>query len=506
MRALLALTAGVSGAWLIFKKDSRVVESPSNQLLPRSTGRLRFNSHYITREVKTIGVIGGGRAGVITAKTLAEQGYLVEVLELKPNFEGEGRHIARQRLPGLCHSLPDFTFFYASEAHKLPELSSASSLSRVPTAADISSFYDAYLQRFNLRPLVQYGTAVSQIAQETDGTWAVSTSKGTKKYDFVVLATGLNSVQRVPNVPGLGSFQGDVLYTDEFFASDDETVMDKQVVVIGSNADSLEAVLKASPKAHSVTHLLHRSLWLQKLPWWVQYSKAGAVFQPSAYPESVWHSLLTPARQLYNFLHSLASKPVPRPDMSKASFTARFDCRPMLGLHDAYLSTKAKSLRSKFLVKANGIDTETGFIPADLIVLATGYRPQTFMLPAEQDGMWLYRSIVYPGVANLAVVGLTNTPYHGLVTNLQAVWLAEALRGRVLLPSVVDMKQDCITRRDHARKQGGPLLSYSWSSQHLLAQLLKDMAIRTNRRESVWDDWTKVLLAEDYESVLTHRV
>lgn len=46
------------------------------------------NTHFLNKIPKNIGIIGGGFTGVITCKTLVEQGYNVEVLEKNSEVGG----------------------------------------------------------------------------------------------------------------------------------------------------------------------------------------------------------------------------------------------------------------------------------------------------------------------------------------------------------------------------------------------------------------------------------
>ncbi len=87
-------------------------------------------------------------------------------------------------------------------------------------------------------------------------------------------------------------------------------------------------------------------------------------------------------------------------------------------------------------------------LPCDALVCATGFRKSYAYLPADAraaldvqaDGLYLYRHVLPPRVADLAFVGsevatISNIATHGL----QAEWLAAALRGRAALPAPADM-------------------------------------------------------------------
>ena len=81
-------------------------------------------------------------------------------------------------------------------------------------------------------------------------------------------------------------------------------------------------------------------------------------------------------------------------------------------------------------------------VACDLLVCATGYKPSHFGLEDSDGDIFLYRYILKPGIKNIAAIGWLETFFNPLIYNIQAVWLAEVLRGKVKLPSVKEMEID----------------------------------------------------------------
>ena len=141
---------------------------------------------------------------------------------------------------------------------------------------------------------------------------------------------------------------------------------------------------------------------------------------------------------------------------------------------------------------------------ADVIIFATGF--QRSLLGIGDD--WRYRNVISPGLKNCAVIGIVNTYCNTLQTNLQAVWLAEVLRGKIKLPSLSEMKKDIEDRKAYSLSviPYPSWASFSWLPYPINDQLLEDMGLPTNRKKNRFAYWTEPIKPEDYRLVVTHRV
>ena len=158
--------------------------------------------------------------------------------------------------------------------------------------------------------------------------------------------------------------------------------------------------------------------------------------------------------------------------------------------------------------------TETGVIvndeeiKADLIVFATGFEREYMGLPADDDGLWLYRNTISPSLKNFAAIGIVNTYCNPLYTNIQAVWLSEVLRGRVRLPGDYKMIEDIKERKDYTRTiiNGEGTISFSWFPYPMIDQFLKDMGLPVERKKNRLEYWFEPIKPSDYTDVVTHRL
>jgi len=155
----------------------------------------------------------------------------------------------------------------------------------------------------------------------------------------------------------------------------------------------------------------------------------------------------------------------------------------------------------------HGVLSDGTKIEADLVIYATGFNREYFGIKAEEDGLWMYRNTLLPGVKNFAVVGIINTYCNPLYTNIQAVWLAEVLRGRVRLPGDFAMNEDIIRRKEYTRKviSGEATISFSWFPYPMIDQMLRDMGLPENRKKNLYSYWADPINPADYKEVVTHR-
>ena len=113
-RAAITLTS-LAGAYYYVHKPRPVVQVTGEpyQELSKAAYANHPNKHFLSKVPETIGIIGGGVAGLCTAKELLTQGYAVEVLEKNSGLGGVWfENYADARLQGhyTSYLFPDFGF------------------------------------------------------------------------------------------------------------------------------------------------------------------------------------------------------------------------------------------------------------------------------------------------------------------------------------------------------------------------------------------------------------
>ena len=168
---------------------------------------------------RTLGalVVGGGPAGLATSHALQRRGISHRVLE-----RGEG--------PGWvwANLYDSLTLHTGRHMSHLPGKGFDAGTPLFVPRADFVRYLDDYTRQFQL-PL-DAGVDVTNLARH-DGTWVAETSRGLLSARCVVLATGIVSNPRIPDLPGRDSFVGTVLHSSEYRRP--APFVGKRVLVVG---------------------------------------------------------------------------------------------------------------------------------------------------------------------------------------------------------------------------------------------------------------------------------
>ncbi|OMJ72686.1 hypothetical protein SteCoe_28820 [Stentor coeruleus] len=510
-KGILALGCLTCGTYFYFKipLPGFQIKGEPYQLLPKASKSDHPNKHFLTSlPMKTICIIGGGIAGCITAKTLTQQGYQVEVLDKNPsfgglwykNYDGSGLQYQREH-----YNIPDFPF---------------ESKEDFPHSPEIVKYIESYAEKFGIKPYFKFNTKVENIKQELDKTWTVITEEGKKNYDFLILCTGSYNKPYIPKIHGSERFKGKILHSSEFINVENE-YKGKKIIVIGSGKSAFDVINQARKYGADVSAVMHRIHWLVPLDidffgiplCYLNLSRFGGLFLDPYYSEKSWFDLVTGffSPLYWHAITWAIKRGLPYPLQSKESYKKE-KCFGD-GVMDREISDEINQgnimlYRDKVdEISENGVKIHGKIVPADIVVFATGFKREFFSLPVEKDGLWLYRNILIPGKKNLAVIGIVNTYCNPLYMNIQAVWLAEVLRGSVRLPKKKIMFKDVENRKTYTRDiiSGDSTISFSWFPYPPIDQLLTDMEISRIRKPSRFKHWFEPIKPEDYKTVVTHR-
>jgi cation diffusion facilitator CzcD-associated flavoprotein CzcO len=291
-----------------------------------------------------------------------------------------------------------------------------------------------YLQdcadRFDVRPLVRFGTALTSARREGDR-WRIATSRGELTADVLVLATGALSEPAVPDIPGLATFPGTVMHTARWDPAVD--LAGQRVAVIGTGASAIQAVPELQPVVRELVLVQRTPPWVlphldHAIPGW-----ARRMYRAFPFLQRASRALIQAAREMLalGFLHPAIlraahrfarwnlARQVPDPAL-RARLTPDYTlgCKRVL-LSDRYLPAltrpnvrvvdgPVREIRGRVLVTPEG---EHG---VDAIVLATGFRVLDMPIAGAvhgSDGRSL--ADVWAGSPR-AHLGLTVTGFPGL--------------------------------------------------------------------------------------------
>jgi cation diffusion facilitator CzcD-associated flavoprotein CzcO len=491
--------------------------------------------------VKRVAVIGGGVAGLQTARALRAYGFEPVVFEQAPeiggvwrsNYTGFGLQVPKQ-----LYEFPDFPF-------QVPE-------GYYPTGPEVQSYILAYADKFKLRPHIRTSTTVKSVAPRADGKrgWTVTTSPAAGPgvasdrvdVDFAVVCTGMYNKPSVPAMDGVASFKGRIIHSAEY--TDKSVAKGKQVVVIGGGKSALDCASESAKAGAASTTLVQRSphwgtprkiaglipfqyVFLSRLgqalvSWYkgALPTAPGSVKAAHAALSVVMGPVFALVGELFAF--QLGQK---GPRRVKGTDVVR-DFYGFAQVHDTTFksmvaSGKVKPVtgRVEKLEADAAVLTDGTRVLADVIVLGTGFTKSYDVFDAstrsklgvQADGLYLYRNVLPPSVPDLAFVGsevatISNITTHGL----QAEWLARLLTGKVALPAPEAMEAAV---RDHTSWARGWMPETSSRSNlvllhqiHYHDRILKDMGVPHRRKgANVLAELFMPYQPRDYDGILKYE-
>jgi cation diffusion facilitator CzcD-associated flavoprotein CzcO len=421
-----------------------------------------------------IAVVGAGVAGLCTASVLHRAGHEVVVHDRTADVGGVWS--AERRYPGLCTQSARDT--YAFSDHPMP-----ADYPEWPDGAQVQAYLESYVEHAGIAPLLRLSTEVVHAAPRPGGGWTVRTrprSAGPESggdedvadYDHLVVANGVFSEPLLPELPGADDFvaAGGVLTTAGAYRAED--ARGAHAVVVGYGKSACDVAVATSTVAASTDVIARQLLW--KMP-----RRVGNVL-------NFKHLLLTRMgealfryirlRGFERFLHGPG-------DPLRRGLLAGVGAVATRQLHLRELDLVPRGRFADIVKNAIGLTTEGFFegveagtirvhrdrtvarllekdgaphaelsdgtvLPADLVVCATGYRPEVAFLDEEvrarlldeRGNYLLYRQIEPVAVDDLSFAGYNSSFFSPLNAEMAAVWLAARLAGRVALPDRATMR------------------------------------------------------------------
>ncbi|KAG7402321.1 Flavin-containing monooxygenase FMO GS-OX1 [Phytophthora boehmeriae] len=184
--------------------------------------------------VKRVGIIGGGAAGIITAKCLREVGHDVVVFEKAGNVGGvwkydESADAASSVLYKSLHTnLP-------TSIMQLKDLEFQDGVSSFPSHTEVLTYLRRYSKHFQVDDVVRLNSAVTGLSRVSDK-WKISVSSKDKAdydehFDRVVICNGHFSKPSLAQINGIENFKGVVSHSRAYRTP--EPYKGKRVLVIG---------------------------------------------------------------------------------------------------------------------------------------------------------------------------------------------------------------------------------------------------------------------------------
>lgn len=449
------------------------------------------------KHIKTIGIIGAGLSGIVTAKTCLEYGYEVKVFEKDPELGGVWA--SSRRYVGVTTQNTKDTYFFS-------DLPMPKDFPEWPAGEQVQSYLFAYAEKFNVLPKIRFSSEVVSVEFE-ENRWLIEAKENgilrTEQVDFLIVCNGTFSDPFIPSIPGIDTFisaGGEVLHSTAF--KNTEISRDKRMIVVGYSKSAHDVVAAGAETARSAHLVFREAKW--KIPRYVKginakyalLNRMGEAFiKPDKHNslEKFVHRIGLPGRML-----AFMQKEIRRKQMLD-----ELGLVPSCGIKDQAFGeitmetpgffqkvkdgkiivkqTEIASFAAKSVTLTNG---ET--LDCDLIVFATGFKQTVPFLPErfmnkllDKQGNYLLYHHILPAIPALAFVGYNTSIQSTISAEFAALWVCEYLEGRIARPSeaeIIEEGTNFLKWRSQFRQNSACRgLSTMPGTIHHVDTLLKDM-------------------------------
>ncbi len=394
----------------------------------------RMNGHRTPGvSTRSVAVVGAGFGGVGAAVLLRGAGYeRVTVFERGERVGGVWQH---NSYPGAACDVPSHLYEYSFEPN--PRWSR-----RYAPQAEIQAYVEDVARRHGVLEQIRTGVEVTHARWDDQrSVWVLQTSAGEHEADVLVTACGQLSVPKTPTIAGLERFEGPVFHTARW--RHDVDLTGKRVAVLGTGCSAIQVVPAIQSRAAHIDVFQRSPGWtipkmdfayserskrlFERYPALQRLDRAAvfAFMELGAVGMTRYRWLLRPFRALARMQIEKAIKdPALR---EKVTPVDEVGCKRLM-LTDEWYPTLTKAnvelvTEAVAEVTPDGIRTRDGRVhPADVLVLATGFRSHAFVAPMEiwgRDGRSLaeswsevaraYLGLSVPGFPNMFLLYGPNT-------------------------------------------------------------------------------------------------
>src|SRR5947209_6436024 len=193
-------------------------------------------------------VVGAGFSGLYLLHRLRGLGLRVRVYDAAGDVGGTWYW---NRYPGARCDIPTTDYTYSFD----PELEKAWTWSeKYATQPEILAYLGFVADRYDLRPDIEFNTRVEGARWDDESSrWRLRTDTGKEvSARYYVMASGCLSVPKSPDVPGAGSFSGEVYFTGKW-PHEQVNFTGKRVAVIGTGSSGIQSIPLIAQEASQLT-------------------------------------------------------------------------------------------------------------------------------------------------------------------------------------------------------------------------------------------------------------
>ncbi|EFA82968.1 hypothetical protein PPL_03746 [Heterostelium album PN500] len=210
---------------------------------------------------RTVAIIGGGPAGLVSCKSALEAGMLPTLFEKNRDIGGvwsksSGFVWDSLRVNFAVYAMVFSDFPWEADWHT----------GNYPPHVQLSQYLERYANHFNLMKHIKFNSTVTRVYQAPGSQrWTVQYNQDqSETFDCVIVASGKFNNPRTPNIPGIESFTGTYIHSREY--KNRQQFRGQSFLVVGDNHSGAEisADLAGNHDDVSVTQLMKRPKWIIK--------------------------------------------------------------------------------------------------------------------------------------------------------------------------------------------------------------------------------------------------
>uniref|UniRef100_A0A147BGF9 Flavin-containing monooxygenase n=2 Tax=Ixodes ricinus TaxID=34613 RepID=A0A147BGF9_IXORI len=224
---------------------------------------------------KRIAIVGGGSAGIASAKSCLEEDLEPVVFERTDALGGLWRYRekAEEGVPNLMK---------ATIINTCKEMSSFSDFPPPREFANymhhtmLVRYFELYADHFGVTKHIRFNTDVVKVSKSSDydetGRWVVTVKTlgqdpVTETFDGVLVCSGHHVYPHVPTFKGLDKFKGTVFHTHDYKLPD--AYRDKRILIIGVGNSGADVAVDLCPGADKVYLSTRRGCWvIRRVGFW----------------------------------------------------------------------------------------------------------------------------------------------------------------------------------------------------------------------------------------------
>ena len=357
------------------------------------------SAHWtVTNTQPRIAIIGCGVSGISAVVHLRKAGYTdITVFEKAGSVGGTWRE---NKYPGLSCDIASYWYSFTFAPN-------SNWSHRYPLGPEIREYLESVAEDFGVNAITRFNTEVTELKYSAP-VWHLQTREGElSTFDIVISASGVLHHPKVPDIPGLDTFEGRWVHSTDW---DDSLEIDgANVAVIGTGSTSAQIVGALGERAQKLDVYQRTPQWMfplfqhryssawkwvmsnvpgmHKIMYWLHRQLLERTLGPATMGNDRWQHFFQwmCTRQLHQTVKDPSLRAKLTPDY-KATCKRLVICSSFFkSIIRDNVELVTEAIEG---IEAQGVRTADGQLrKADTLVLCTGFHTDRYLLPVDVTGV-----------------------------------------------------------------------------------------------------------------------